>query len=311
MKELFKKIGKFILGIIVIPVAIVLLTIIALGYVLVSPFILLPRFIKYRKSSYYKSFKLPYKNKIYFSDEYVFYNYAIEEGLDIKYIKQSNNSLDYFIYNDVVYIFPDFTSLQYNNEDKEYDVIYKRYRGDAIDSLNGFINKKRTLFEEKINLPVKVLLAKSYLEESIDISELPDTILLINSYDSAFNYVIHDQALIPKTTKALYKVMKKNNKLGGKFQLLNESIVWTFDDVIYNIEIKDNEGYFIVKKTDELNNVIAHWEADLFDTYIQVCLIGEKGNVLVIKEDKALYMGPKEKCKYKQNKSKKMYYFGS
>ena len=41
---------------------------------------------------------------------------------------------------------------------------------------------KRVLFEEKINLPVKVLLAKSYLDDSIDISELPDSILLINSY---------------------------------------------------------------------------------------------------------------------------------
>lgn len=62
---------------------------------------------------------------------------------------------------------------------------------------------------------------------------------------------------------------------------------------------------------------ITHWHPDEFEIYDDICKIGEKGNVLIIKtflgSAYILYMGPKEKCNFKINKKSlyKIYYFES
>ena len=101
--------------------------------------------------------------------------------------------------------------------------------------------------------------------------------------------------------------MMKNDKLGGKIELVDDSIFWRFEDVFYNICISEYDTYFSVNKTNKQGSQITHWHPDLFEIYNQVCLIGEVGNVLVIKGRSVLYMGPKDKCKY--NKTSRIYFF--
>ena len=64
-----------------------------LSWFIVMPFITFSNWKSYKKSEYYKAFKKPFSNKIFDSNEYAFYNYAIEEKLPIKYVKQTNKDL--------------------------------------------------------------------------------------------------------------------------------------------------------------------------------------------------------------------------
>ena len=112
--------------------------------------------------------------------------------------------------------------------------------------------------------------------------------------------------------------MLLNKKLGGQYKLVdNEIIVWTFDDVVYEISMDGREGYFNVLKNNKFKLNITHWHPDEYEIYDDICKIGEKGNVLVIKTllggAQISYMGPKEKCTIKRKKIGlfKIHYFES
>ena len=71
---------------------------------------------------------------------------------------------------------------------------------------------------------------------------------------------------------------------------------------------------------DEINKIkmeITHWHPDEYEIYDEICKIGEKGNVLVIKtflgSACVVYMGAKNECPIKKNKFRfcKLYYFES
>ena len=187
MKDIFIKIGKGILGLVCAPFIIIFILIAFIIYIVVMPVLFICNFFKYRNSLYYKNLRIPYNKTIYYSNGYKFYNAAIKEGLDIKYVKQKNKSLDYFIYKEIIYIFPDFTKLGYNEDNNDCYVVYKFYhKVESTNSLDEFFEKKKSLFEEEVNLPIKLLLSKEYIEVYTDISKLPDSIVVIENYNSTF-----------------------------------------------------------------------------------------------------------------------------
>ena len=64
-----------------------------------------------------------------------------------------------------------------------------------------------------------------------------------------------------------------------------------------------------------INTDITHWHPDSNEIYDEICRIGKRGNVLVIKKnllgETVLYMGEKEKCPYNPKIKKflsKIYY---
>lgn len=78
------------------------------------------------------------------------------------------------------------------------------------------MHNKKMLLEESINLPVKLLLSRNYIENDIiDISKLPESLYLIrncNSFlENNYNETLNK---IPKTTKDLYEMMLLNKNLG-------------------------------------------------------------------------------------------------
>ncbi len=313
MKWYEKIIGVF--GVIILSPLILFIFII---WLIIMPFIAIFNRISYKKSSYYKEFKLPFRKKVFESKEYEFYNYAVEKGLKIKYIKQKTKSLDYFIYEDKIFIFPDFSELHYNEEKQNWEVVYKHYKEESSYSLDEFFNKKLSLFEKQIDLPLRLLVSRDYFKEGyLDLSKLPETLKVIKNYNSAFqNENEYYLSMIPQTTKDLYEMMLKNDKLMGKFELVSdELIVWTFDKVIYELSIDLHDGCFIVKKNNKLKLEITHWHPSNYEIYDEVCKIGEKGNILVIKtilgSSQVLYMGPIDKCHINKRKFHlgKMYFF--
>lgn len=282
---------------------------------ILMPFLAILSRISYKKSAYYNEFKKPFSKKVFHSSEYNFYNYAMDQGIKIKYIKQESNSLEYFIYENKIFIFPDFSELIYNEEKQYWEVVYRKYTEVSYRPLEEYINNKISLFEEPVDLPLKLLVSREHFSEiDVDLSNLPETLYFMRDYNSIFQNENSDSlSIIPQTTKDLYEMMLKNDRLGGKFELVDDSIEWTLDNVIYNVGI----GYFGVAKNGKFKSEITHWHPDNFEIYDQICRVGEKGNILIIKNflvgSAVLYMGPKEKCTIKMRKFHlgKLYVFES
>jgi len=279
-------------------------------WIISMPFISLSNRKQYKKSPYYLAFNKEYTSRIFNSNRYAFYNFAVDEKLPIEYIVQKTNSLEYFILDGIIYIFPDFNEIVYNSNLNDWGVIYRRNSEEDRILLTDYMKRQLNLFETTIELPVKILVARSYFEEqTLDISSLPECIKVIRDYSYAFKEDINTLSIIPETTEDLYKMMLMNDKLGGKFELIdNEIIEWEFDDFIYQISLDGREGLFDVIKNNKLKMSITHWHPDLEEVYTDICKIGEKGNLLVVKTFLGsaiiLYMGKKENCPYLNRKVK-------
>ncbi len=275
----------------------------------------------YKKSQYFKEFRVPYSKMIFNSNSFIFYNYATNEGLAIKYVRQKN-SFEYFVFENQAFIFPDFSTIEYNTEKQYWEVVYIKNDKELYRlSLDEWLDKQTQLFDKKIDLPIKVLISRNYFEEEfLDIDSLPSSIYVIKNYYSAFKDENRELlSFLPKSTKVLYEMMRKNEKLGGKFELKDDEqlIVWTFEDVIYEIEINKIEGFFGVLKNNKSRSEITHWHPDCNEIYDDICNIGEKGNLLIIESclgsSRILYIGKVENCTYNRRKKHlgKIYYFES
>ena len=66
---------------------------------------------EYISSEYFKDFNLPYKRYLLYSPEYRFYNSIKKRGLPIDYVRQESNGLEYFVFENILYLFPDFEQI--------------------------------------------------------------------------------------------------------------------------------------------------------------------------------------------------------
>ena len=73
---------------------------------------------EYKNSRYYADFQQKFMTGILYSPEYRFYNSAMRRGLSIKYVKQESNGFEYFIYNETIYLFPDFEQIDLDEGEK-------------------------------------------------------------------------------------------------------------------------------------------------------------------------------------------------
>ena len=79
---------------------------------------------EYKNSRYYADFGRKFTVDILYSPEYRFYNGAVSRNLPIKYIRQETNGFEYFIYDDTLYLFPDFDGIDYIEDKSEWMVDY-------------------------------------------------------------------------------------------------------------------------------------------------------------------------------------------
>lgn len=314
--------NKWYISIIYVLLLIILLPLILLLLICVPIYIFINAIQerkKYKKSSYYKTFKVSFNKKIFYSNEYMFYNYAIEENLAIEYVKQKNNQLEYFIFNKDIFIFPDFNEIKFNDKLQSWEVIYNKKKKSISYPLDEYIYKKKNLLEDNNSLPIKLIISRNYFSDNaIDAANLPNTLFVIRNYNSAFNKEENENLFtIPQNSKQLYEMMLKNSNLGGTIELKDDSIIWTFDKVFYYIFLDSDNGIIEILKNNKLKSSITHWHPDNYEIYEDICNIGERGNVIVIKtflgSATILYMGPIEKCPYQKNKKHfaKFYFFES
>lgn len=206
---------------------------------------------EYKKSAYYKNIGTPFNKQILYSSEYDFYNYAVKEELPIKFVKQKINSFAYFIYQEEIFIFPDFQGIEYSFEKDCWEVVYQEKKTETRYTLDAFFDRKKELFEESISLPIQLLISQNYFSEEVeDLSSVPESLYVIRNYHSAFKDENKElRFVVPQNTKQLYEMMMKNPNLGGKIELENdERIIWTFEKVIYDIFVDKDEGLIDVLK---------------------------------------------------------------
>ena len=79
---------------------------------------------EYKSSRYYADFQQKFMTSILYSPEYRFYNSAIRRNLPLKYVKQESNGFEYFIYNEAIYLFPDFEQIDLDEDGKGWQVDY-------------------------------------------------------------------------------------------------------------------------------------------------------------------------------------------
>ena len=116
-----------------------------------------------------------------------------------------------------------------------------------------------------------------------------------------------------KNTNDLYKKMLNTPNLAGKFELVGETLFWDlFDGFSVEIAITENDTFLSIASPRE---ELIHWHPYAEDVYGEVCRMGSKGNVTLIRKNffsvSLLYMGKEENCPYSPFKKRafgRLYY---
>lgn len=270
---------------------------------------------EYKKSEYLKDFSKPYYLGIDADVKYRFYNSAKARKLPIKYIKQKSNDFEYFIFDNIAYIFPEFDQISFSDEKNIWQVSFDGSPNDLASEYQKTLN----LFDTPTEFQVKFLIERSmFAELNIENIHLPDCIYLTRSYEYAFkNDDIRLLAKLPQTSEELYKMMLITPNIVGGFELIEGSIHWQItEEICAEIAADNRDGYFSVsrKSLGFFEEGITHWHPSPYEIYNDVCKLGLKGHVLVTKGKAILYMGDKNSCQYLQNnrqiKNIKLYNIG-
>lgn len=272
----------------------------------------------YKNSSYYKDFKLKFMEYRFHSPEYRFYNSVRKRNLQIDYIRQESNGLEYFVYQDTLFLFPDFDQIDFNEEKSIWEVDFD---GDWQPFEQAYQEIVAKLDDRTTNYPIKLLVErKMFFPTDLNGLEIPECIFLTWSYETAFENEDSPLKLrVPVNTKELYDMMCETDGLCGDFEIAeNGNIHWDlYDDIQIDIGIDAEDCYIGVDKKlfGKVKSGITHWHPTIYEIYGEVCKLGASGNVLVIRTflggASVLYIGDEMNCPYspkRKNIFGKIYY---
>ena len=269
---------------------------------------------EYKSSRYYADLKQRFMTDILYSPEYRFYNSAMRRNLQIKYVKQESNGFEYFIYNETVYLFPDFEQIDLNEEGNvwqaDYDGVWKPF-DECYAALLAEL-------ESAPIYPVKLLVErKMFPELNLNGKDIPDCIFITWNYENAFeNEESPLKMIIPQNSKELYEMMLQTPDLCGTFELAGDegNIIWDLhENIRIEIGVDPRDCYFGVSEMlfGEVESGITHWHPTVFEIYDEVCRVGKRGNVMVLRSTASggtlMYSGSKADCPYSPDKK---YLFG-
>lgn len=264
---------------------------------------------EYKSSHYYADFGRKFTADILYSPEYRFYNGAVSRNLPIKYIRQETNGFEYFIYDDTLYLFPDFDGIDYNEDKAEWMVDYD---GDS-DFFDRRFDSMLSKLENRFSYPIRVLVERRmFYRMNLGGVDIPESIFITQSYDDAFEN--DDSPLkmtIPQSTEELYGMMLETPDLCGRFELDKsaESITWNLsENIVIEIGVDTPECYIGINKSHggKVGGEITHLHPSVFDIYDEICKIGKRGNVTVLRASPVgsalLYAGREDVCPYPREK---------
>ncbi len=269
---------------------------------------------EYKMSRYYLDFKQKFMTELLYSPEYRFYNSAIKRNLPIQYIKQKSNGFEYFIFDGILYLFPDFEQIDYDTEKGEWQVDYD---GDWS-SFDSAYKKILAKLDKEPHLPIKILIEREMFPlVNLNDVNIPEVICITWGYDEAFeNEDSPLKMVIPQSSKELYEMMLQTPDLCGHFELLSEdgNVIWyLYDNIRIELGVDPRDCYLGVSKMlfGKVESGLTHWHPTCFEIYNDVRKIGKRGNVMILRtflnSGDVLYIGNKEHCPYQKDKP---YLFG-
>jgi hypothetical protein len=298
MQKVAKVLGGVLVGVLLIlllPVILIFLCIAFVYWLISLPF----ENKRYKRSKYYQKFNDPFEPGITHSPGFCFYNSAIERGLPISFFRCEDGKFEYFLLKDTIYLLPDYDALGLDEENIHWQVSYD---GNWKDFYQDFDEKRSMLKDISPDTTVKVLLARHMIEEpKLTRSQLPEQICVVNLFETAFDEekVLMD---IPQNGQELYGLMQSVDDLCGNYELRNDIIYWDLYDKIH-LEIGVDEHESMISVEGKVLG-ITHWHPNNFEVFHDVCAIGKRGNVMVIRTilgcGGVLYMGKKEDCPYRE-----------
>lgn len=264
---------------------------------------------EYKNSRYYADFGRKFTADILYSPEYRFYNGAVSRNLPIKYIRQETNGFEYFIYDDTLYLFPDFDGIDYIEDKSEWMVDYD---GDS-DFLDRRLDSMLSKLENRFDYPIRVLAERRmFYRMNLSGMDIPESIFITQSYDNAFeNDASPLKMIVPQSTEELYGMMLETPDLCGRFELDKSagSITWNLsENIVIEIGIDTPECYIGINKSHggKVGGEIMHLHPSVFEIYDEICKIGRRGNVTVLRASPVgsalLYAGRKDVCPYPREK---------
>lgn len=179
---------------------------------------------EYVKSRYYRDLGQRSAPWMQDSPEYRFYNAAMRRGLPVQYVRQESNGLEYFIYCETIYLFPDFDQIGFDEDKGDWQADYDGEWTPFAECYAGLLDKLETAPEH----PVKLLVERSMFPVmNLNDWEVPACIFVTWSYENAFeNEDSPLKMLIPQNTGELYKMMRQTPELCGRFELDGKKIRW-------------------------------------------------------------------------------------
>lgn len=296
---------------------------IALLIIVCSPFIILLALIAvplilverakakkaYYKSPYYADFKKKYTVGITSDPAYRCYNGVAARGLPVKFGAKLNGPL-YCIHEGTLYVFPDFEQMGLSEDDGAMWQV--DYDGDWM----SFEEAYTKLLSDMTILPsdsVKLLVERKMIT-AYDLTETPppSCVFVTQSYETAFEN--EDSALkmrIPQSSADLYDMMCATPDLCGEYELTEDGqgIRWRIrKDIQITLGVDLRDCYIGVDKLlfGKIESGITHWHPTVYEIYNEVCEIGRRGHVLVLRtragSGAVLYSGSKDECPYQPDK---------
>lgn len=266
---------------------------------------------EYKNSRYYADFKQKFTTSILYSPEYRFYNSAVRRNLQLKYVKQESNGFEYFIYNETIYLFPDFEQIDFDENKKYWQVDCDSDWKPFDECYDNLLDKLDKLERTTIH-PIKLLVErKMFPMLNLNDKDIPNCIFVTWNYENAFeNEDSPLKMLIPESSADLYEMMLQTPDLCGSFELTDdgEKIMWNlYKNIKIEIDVHPQECYFGVNELfGKIESGITHWHPSIFEIYDEVCNIGRRGNVMVLRSTvgcgSLMYFGSKADCPYLPNK---------
>lgn len=264
---------------------------------------------EYKNSRYYADFGRKFTVDILYSPECRFYNGAVSRNLPIKYIRQETNGFEYFIYDDTLYLFPDFDGIDYIEDKSEWMVDYD---GDS-DFFDRRLDSMLSKLENRFDYPIRVLAERRmFYRMNLSGMDIPESIFITQSYDNAFeNDASPLKMIVPQSTEELYGMMLETPDLCGRFELDKSagSIIWNLsENIVIEIGVGTPECYIGINKSHggKVGGEITHLHPSVFEIYDEICKIGRRGNVAVLRASPVgsalLYAGREDVCPYPREK---------
>lgn len=273
---------------------------------------------QYKNSAYYKAIGLPFATYRVYSAEFRFYNSMIKRNLQGTFVCQKSNNLQYFVYDNTLFLFPDFDHIDYVEELEEWQVDFDADWQSFDPAYKDLVSR---LDADSPSLPIKILVErKMFTKTDLNDVSIPECIFLTWNYETCFeNEDSPHKLVIPTNSQELYDMMRMTPKLCGQYKITEKgNIEWDlYENVRIDISVNPDDCYLGVIKIalGKTSDGITHWHPSNYEIYNEICKIGRQGNVLVIRSNyhssKVLYMGDEANCPYKPDEktmSGKMYY---